>query len=574
MAKIKASNDVIEALQRNKELQSIKDPWLDHLQIIGEFIHMRRQDFTQSQDAGAFLNREIFDSAGPRAAKIATSSILSMLWPNTSKRFRFKPPRELRQTRAIKEYYEGISEIVLGVMDNPKACLQLALDEYMLEQICFGTSGVEPMRDQKTKVKYKAWGVKSIKIAEGRDGMVDTVYIELELPVHRVVKEYGEKNVSGKVRDLFNNRQFDKKVKVLIAVEPRITIEAGARGNKAMPWRSLHIDMQQKHIMREKGFTEMPIKIARFWKIVGEQYGRSPGMDALPDIIEANTIWEGVTIAIEKSLDPPLGVLDDGKLGGGTIDTSAGAINVFNITGRAGEKNPIFPLFTIGEIKQTVKLLEELGNKIADHFFIDRLLDFNNETKMTLGEANIRNRLRNMTLGSIFSRQITEVFSPLIERTFNILLANDELGVVQGSVEELIQREIERKEPLIIPPEVVELMTQGKDVYEIEYFTPAMRIMQAEELEGIIRTWEFINMNAQTAPTMADNVDSDISVRRFAETAGAPSETLRAPVDVEEIRNGREEAARLVQEQQQIMAGAEAARNLGQSGLVPTAQNA
>lgn len=35
-------------------------------------------------------------------------------------------------------------------------------------------------------------------------------------------------------------------------------------------------------------------------------WGRSPGMEALPDVLEVNTIWESVTIAIEKDIKPPI----------------------------------------------------------------------------------------------------------------------------------------------------------------------------------------------------------------------------------------------------------------------------
>ena len=38
---------------------------------------------------------------------------------------------------------------------------------------------------------------------------------------------------------------------------------------------------------REGGYTEIPIKGGRFWKILGDIYGRSPGMDALPSALEA-----------------------------------------------------------------------------------------------------------------------------------------------------------------------------------------------------------------------------------------------------------------------------------------------
>jgi len=561
---------VKKILSRNNELKAQKNTWLDQWQLIGEYIHTRRMDFTSVRQPGEFLTREVFDSVGPKSAKTAASSLLSMLWPQSTRRFRLRPPKGLQETHEIKTYYEAVTARVIDVMDDPRAGLPMALDEYMLEQVTFGTAGIDVLPDPKTKVSYKAWGVKHISISEDRYGFVDTIYIEVEKTVEVVVKEYGIDKVSERVRKLFNEDKHDENVRILIAIEPRLVRDSKKTGNRDMPFQSVHIEIEKKHILRESGFSEVPIKVVRFWKLLGEKYGRSPGMDALSDILEANAIWEAVTIGIEKNLDPPLGVLDDGKLGGGDIDTSAGAITVFNITGRAGEKNPIFPLFTVGEIKQALQLLESLSQSIADHFFIDRLLDFNNETRMTLGEAQLRNRLRNSSLGGIFTRQIAEGFSPIVERTFNVLFSQGEMGVVRGSVDEIIQRDIEGQEPLIIPEAVAKLIQRGKDVYNIEYFTPAMRIMQAEESEGMMRTWEFAGVIAQGVPQVLDNLDEDVSLRRFGFLQGAPSEMMRAISDVDTIREEREAAAQEAAQAEQMRQGAEAIRNLGQSGMVPT----
>jgi len=295
-----------------------------------------------------------------------------------------------------------VTEILTDIMDNPEGGLATTIIEYLQDALVFGTAGIEVFPDDDTIVAYRPWGVQQMSIDEGRKGEVDTICLELMWDYQRQVSEYGLDNVAPKVRKAFLEGNVDEKGKIIILIEPRIHRAGDPKGgNRAMAWSSVHVDESNKHLLKESGFDEVPIKVSRFWKIIKETYGRSPGMDALPDVLEVNTIWESVTIAIEKNLEPPLGVIDDGSLGGGEVDTSAGGITVFNISGRAAEKNPIFPLFTVGEIKQTVQLIETLDGSISDHFFLDRLLDFNNESQMTLGEANIRTKLRNSTLGSV-----------------------------------------------------------------------------------------------------------------------------------------------------------------------------
>ena len=563
-------------LSRCKTLKKKKQPWLTQYQILGEYLYTRKQNFLDEHTPGEFITDHLFDSTGPKSVKTAAASLLSMLWPQEVQRFRFEPPRGLTDSKENKNYYEEVTRIITDILDNPEAGLATTLTEFMQDDLVFGTAGVEPFPDEETVVGFRPWGVEQMSIDEGRKGEVNTICLELNWDYQRQVSEYGLENVSSTVREAFLNGNVDEISKIIVLIEPRIPKPGDPKsGNRAMAWSSIHVDSKHKHLLKESGFEEMPVKVSRFWKVLKETYGRSPGMDALPDVLEVNTIWESVTIAIEKNLEPPLGVIDDGSLGGGEVDTSAGGITVFNVSGRAGEKNPVFPLFTVGEIKQVVQLIETLDGSISDHFFLDRLLDFNNETQMTLGEANIRNKLRNSTLGSVFFRLIKEIFTPLIKRTFNITFDKDKLGVIRGSAEHQFLLDSGSTDILIIPDEIAKRMIAGEDVYKIKFFTPAMRLMQAEEAEGILRAWEFAGqLSAFGVPSALDNLDEDESVRRMTDIQGAPSEIKRAikggENSVEAIRLRRAEAEQARQQAEQAAQAATMAQQLGNSGLIPT----
>lgn len=94
-------------------------------------------------------------------------------------------------------------------------------------------------------------------------------------------------------------------------------------------------------------------------------------------------------------------VLDDGTLGAGEIDDSPNGVTVVNVSGRISNQDPIKPLYTVGELQSVENHTEQLRQQITQAFFIDRLLDLNNDTRMTLGEAQIRNRIRGESLTSI-----------------------------------------------------------------------------------------------------------------------------------------------------------------------------
>lgn len=563
-------------LDRHRKLKVEKDPWLYTWQLVGEYVMTRKQEFTGKLSPGQFLTGKIFDGTAESANHLLASSLIGALWTNGAKTFRIEPPdsmADLVKTAEVKKYYERITKEMAAAIDNPKAGFRTSLEEYMLDQGAFGISGIsafenptnDPSELYDMPVVFGAVDAKAISIDENSRGFVDTCYIEREITVRQLVQEYGLDNVSKKSREAFENERGDEKVMVLHAIEPRLDAKYGGFGNADMPVASIHIEIAEKHILKESGYHEMPVFITRFYKAMGEKYGRSPGMGAMSDILEANALREASIIATEKMLDPPLLVEEDGIAGGGTIDTSAGAITVKHSTGRMGGNDKVVePLVTVGEINTTFNRIKELVEIISRHFFIDRLLDLNNEQRMTLGEANIRNELRGQSLNTIYARQIAELFTPIIERVFNIMFALGMLGVVAGSDEEAHMLEL-GIEPIIIPEAVVKLMAQGKNAYKVTFISPAARIMQAEELSGIQQTVEFAISVAAVVPDILDNIDFDRVIRRVNELTGGASDIMRSMDEVAKIRQQREQQQAQMMQMQAEQVAAETAKKSAQA---------
>ena len=468
----------------------------------------------------------------------------------------------LEQIPGVDEYFEAITEVLVEALDDPRAGLSQALEEYMIDQGAFGTSGVGAFDGEQngTDLLFECWGVDEIFISEGANGYINTIYRETNKSVAAVVERYGIERVSAKTREAFENGKLHEQVKILQAIEPRSHIPPGIEGNLAMPWASIHIESEANHILIESGYNELPVMVSRFYKAHNEVYGRSPALQALPDILEINATKEARISAIEKSLDPPLGVIDDGVLGNGEIDTSAGGINVFNVTsGRVGNQQPIFPLFTVGTIREVDKSIEELSNNIMEHFNIDRLLDFNTNQQMTASEAVMRDRIRSESLTAIFTRQISELFTPLVERAVSILFRKGKLGVIEGSPQQAIL-EAQGHTPIIIPEPVLKLLGAGREFYKVRYFTPAARMLEVGEAEGVMRTWEFAGSLAQADPSVLDNLDADESLKVIGRVRGAPTQIMRNDREIAMIRQQRAQQQQMAQKAAMAQQGAEIAK--------------
>lgn len=529
-------------------------------QVCGEFVSQVKQNFTSQPSPGEFLISELYDSTAMFAAVNAASALLGMLWPVTAKQsIELTPPEDLKINSDLSIFYDMMNKKTCKAMDDSNANLALSLDEYMLDQVIFGTSGIGVERGDKSKLLFKAYGVKEMYIDEGKNGMVDSIFLFYEWPVHRIVKEYGYDNLSDTVRKKSDDKKHNDKIKILVVIKPRGEKRA-KKGFLSMPIESIHFEYDNGHVIREGGFSELPIKVGRFRKLNYEKYGRSPASVALPDIRELNGLREAIIIATEKSLDMPKGVLDDSILGG-VIDSSPSAITVFNASQSLGNSPPIFEIGSVPNVSMALERIQELKESISQHFSIDRLIDFNNDVQMTFGEAQIRNQIRNASLSSLFSRQISEVFTPIVSRSVNILFEDGEFGVVAGSMQEQ-EKMLAGEEIVYLPDIIVERINNGQDIYDIRYKTQAAQASKSEEYLAILDVLGFAIQAMQIDPSIRHRVDLHEGVKELSSIRSLPVNVIRQDDKVAELQKLEQEQAAQAQQMQGIVQASDVVNKL------------
>jgi hypothetical protein len=527
-------------------------------QVIGEYVAMTRQDFQGQPSNGEFLVDRIFDATGAFAATNAASSLLGMLWPGASANtFELAPPDndDDEKNEANEKFYEKLNKVTYQAFDDPRANLAEALDEYMNDQMIFGTSGVGVELGEDSSLYFTPYGVKEIYPICGKGGRIVGFYLFFEWDVERTVAEYGLENCSERVKKAYAGGKLDDKVQVLFIVKPRMEKKA-AKGKYAMPLMGVHMDYRDCHAMREDGYQELPVAIGRFRKLTYEDMGRSPAMNALPDVREANALREALIIATEKVLEMPKGVLSDGEFGGGYIDQSAGAVNVFNASGNLGTTAPVFDIGSPPNIPWAEKRLEKLEQSIAQHFMIDRLMDFNNDVQMTLGEARIRDQMKTASMVAMFNRQI-QVIQKIIERGVALLFRAGKIGVVRGSEEALaaearVKAEGLGEEVIYVPDGIAKLLSDGKEIYRINYKTKAALAYSAEQYMAILEMFNIVAGQAQIAPDMMKRIDYQKALKKLCEVRGI-SFMLRGEDEMKAMMQAEQEAM----QQQQMLAGAQ-----------------
>lgn len=559
-------------IKKREMLVTERSPWNNQFEVLAEYVYTRKMGFQSETSPGEFKNDgSINDSTASRALQAMTSAILGSLWKTGGRTFRLKQPEYLAKNEENKKYFEAMNRAISKYMESEKAGFELAFQENLNEEGCFGTGAFGVFQgDYNSPLIYKCWTLQSLYIAQSKDEFVDTLYYDEKLSIEQVVNTYGIENVSAETAKKYKEEKSRlDKILICVAIEPRTEEDkkdAPKAGNQAMPYATYHFEVTEKHILKKSGFTELPSKVSRWYRLASETYGRSPAMDALPSIIQLNAMKEAFIVGVEKKVEPPLYTLDDGSLGAATVDTSAGGLSVFNVSGRLNGQPPIGIIFDIGELQSLATAIEQTRLEILNHFLIDKLYDLNNKTRMTLGEAEIRYDIRSDALSSVYSRIFNEQLTPIIERSVNILFEMGLLGITEddGPKEKILLSN--GINPIIIPQEVQEAIAAGKELYEIEYISPAAQLLRNTEKVGTTETINGILALAAVNADAMQYLDLYEAINAIRDLSGAPSKLLLSKEKAESNIRAIKEAQAQAMAAEEMELQSKAAKNIAGAG--------
>jgi hypothetical protein len=326
-------------------------------------------------------------------------------------------------------------------------------------------------------------------------------------------------------------------------VEPNRDRRPRAIGAKSMAYSSVYYFPQDKVILEEGGYRDLPYHVGRWSKEAGEAYGRGAGWTALADQKMIHEMARTVLMAGQKAADPPLLVASDGTME--QVRTTPGALIPYKVDWlMQSRRAPIEPLPQASNFIITEKLIEMWRQQVRNAYFAP-LLQFFEDPRMTATQViELSNQIQRL-MAPMLGRLQSELLRPLVERVFNLLSRTGEF---------------------LSPPEVL----QGQPL-DIEYVSPIMRSQRASEVRSVVDVWTLAGQMAQIDPTVLDNLSADRSIRLIHEANGAPASILRDPEDVEALRQAKAEQIQAQEMMSQIQQGTQAVKNLAPFAEQPQA---
>lgn len=517
---------VDEILKRLERLDSGKAQWTTHWQEILDYVMPRKAEVSINYSKGAKRTEKLYDSSAIHANTLLAASLQGTLTSASLPWFHLRVrDNNLNESRDVQVWLEDCRNRMYKAFNSSN--FNTEVHEFYLDICSIGTSCIE-VEESDNGFNFRTLHISEYFIVENHKGQIDTLYRKFEYTARQAKQRWGDA-CGPKVDDAVKSDP-DKKFTFIHCVMPADDYKM--KKQSKLPYVSIYICKDDKTVVGEGGYNEMPYLVTRWSKASGEEYGRSPAYNALPDIKTLNKAVELGLKAWAKAIDPPLLVEDDGVIGrvvtkpaGITVVRRDGAIKPLNTGAR----------FDVSDMKES-----ELRGSIKQAFFSDQL-ELQQGPQMTATEVQVRYELMQRLLGPTLGRFQTEFLNPLIERCFAIMQRNELLAPAPGSLD-------------------------GVNI-DIEYVGPLARSQRMEEATAVERLYEMAANLAQIAPEIMDNIDHDKAIRSRAELLGVPKDIMRDPQVIEEKRKAEAEQQQEAMAMQQAQQGADIA-----SQVAPVAQ--
>jgi hypothetical protein len=510
---------VLGHIKRQKEAQNRRSQFEHHWDDLTRVLLPRRQGFMTTTQDGDQRVEDIYDGTPMQGARSLANTVGAMIRPEGQDLTTIRTENDdLEQLGEVQDWLGRSTEQLNEAIRDPRARFRQATGEVDLDLVVLGTG-----------ILYLGMGLtqdhllfQSVHLKDGYplfsdEGIPVGLYRTKKMYLWQAELMFGLENLSRESQEKILNKKQDEKVECLYSVQKRKNPKNNPIFSKDMPYEELWMEVQAKHIVREKGFNDFPFVIPRWDTSSGEDYGRSPGMIALPDANTLQSMGETILVAGQRVADPPLMAPNDGAFS--EVNTFPGGMSYYDVeTASQVGGNPFFPLISGANLPVTRDMQTDIRNQVAAAFFKNILNLPQSGPQMTATEVIQRKDEFIREVGPVFGRFETDYNHPIAERSFKIMLRTDAFGE--------------------IPPQL-----QGQNV-KFEFDLPVNKIKKQVEAASATQWAMEVMQMAQVAPEARHMVNVDALARFKADAMALPHD----------IVNTREEVQAKVQQEQQMMA--------------------
>lgn len=497
-------------------LRTNRYSWWVHWLELANYILPRRYKWlvTPNQTSrGSPINGFIIDSSGTLAARNCASGLMAGITSPTRPWFRFGIKGIIRDdANPAALWMSEVESRIMTVMQESNFYTGMGVVYHDLT--VFGTGPMYIYEDYDDVIRCYNPCAGEYFVDNSYRLQIDTIYREFTLTTQQVMQEFPDADWSALVRQAANQGggALTREVVVQCAVEPnddRFDVVS-----QRFPYREVYWERgaDNNQILSARGFHEFPAICPRWDIVSNDAYGRSPGMDALPDIKQLQQETRRKAQAIDKIVNPPM--VADVQMKNQPASLLPGGVTY--VTGLTQSGRPGFaPVYQVNpNLADMTNDLNEIKERISRIFFNDLFLMISSlDTVRTATEIDARREEKLVMLGPVLERFQNEALDPAINRIFQIMLR---AGLLPPA-----------------PPEI-----QGQSL-EIEYVSILAMAQRAARTSGIERVLGLGGNMAAVRPDVLDNINFDSAIKTYASDLNVPPKIMNSEEVMDGIRQQR-----------------------------------
>ena len=514
---------------------------MPHWQEISEVLLPRAGRFlVTDNNRGDKRHRAILDNSGTRALRTLAGGMMAGMTSPARPWFRLSTQDpKLDETYEVKKWTSQVTTLMQMIFNrsNVYRALQMTYEELG----AFGTAAVVLLDDYDSVIHCMPLTIGEYALATDSRGNVDTLYREFRMTVAAVVEEFGYKNCSSRVRQLWDKARYDEWVTIINAIEPRRSRNPKSLDAKDMAYRSVYFEdgaRSDDDILRESGFREFPALCPRWNVTGGDIYGCGPGMEALGDLRQLQQEQYYKSKALALMADPPVIAAADLRNQEANL-IPGGVIYADNVNQVQGIRAAYEVGFRPDLLAQD---LLDIRQRVNEAFYKDIFMMISgmpNTQRATATEIAERHEEKMLMLGPVLERLNAEMNDRLISMTFDRMV---KLNLLPPIPEELNGREL-----------------------NVEFVSILAQAQRAVSTNAIDRFTQNLGQLIAIKPELADKFNADYWADSYSDLLGIDPQLVVSGNEVAVIRQQRAEAQQAAAQMEQATQMAGVAKDLAQA---------
>lgn len=533
--------------------------WTQNWSDLAEFILPRRSIWlTQSTGGnpnpnnmtrGRPLNTAIADPTGTYAVRVCASGLMSGLASPSRPWFKLIPGlQKLDLDAAARAWIDETEDRMYTVIAGSN--FYNAFYQECEDTCVFGTGPSILYEDESDILRFYNPAVGEYYLANGATGRVDGLYRLFVMTVSQIVDFFGIDKCPADIQSLWNEKGNSLEVERQIAhcIEPNFDIQTAEDGRTVgkipgnFTWREVYwiYGANSPRPLSYRGFVEQPFTAVRWSTQSNDAYGRSVGMDVLPDIMQLQVMTRRMAEAIEKQVRPPL--IGSMELKNKPTSTLPGHLTFVTDIGPGKGIRPIYEVQP--DVRAMAENIMQIENRIKQGFFNDLFLMLESQPtsdRMTAYEVAQKMQEKLQVLGPVIESLISESLKPKLKRIFSIC----------------------RRRGIIDPPPD---SLKGIPL-DIEFVSMLALAQKGAATGGMERLMQVVGSMMPIFPEVKTLVNPVEYVREYNDLLGNPQKILYGP---DQVAANQQAAAQQAQQQQQAEQLAQVAKAAGDAA--PAAQ--